>query len=49
MNDYNTQVAAKNEQMDAFTAALGGVGTPEEYKRVAKYFEDRHDHLKARV
>lgn len=40
-------VAAKNEQMDALTAALGAGGTPEEYKKVAQYYEDRHDHLKA--
>lgn len=40
-------VAAKNEQMDAFTASLGSNGTPDEYKKVAQYYEARHDYLKA--
>jgi len=41
------EVAVTNEQMEAFTTALGKEGSHDEYKRVAQYYDARNDALKA--
>ena len=41
------ELATTHDVMDALATALGKEGTPDEYKRVAAYYEGKQQHHKA--
>lgn len=41
------EAASTNDHMEVFTAALGADGSPSDYKKVAQYYEERGDPMRA--
>ena len=41
------QLARERSEMDVFVSCLGDTGTPEEYRRLAKFFEKENDFARA--
>eukprot|EP01116_Phalansterium_solitarium_P013666 TRINITY_DN3106_c0_g1_i10.p2 TRINITY_DN3106_c0_g1~~TRINITY_DN3106_c0_g1_i10.p2 ORF type:complete len:1339 (+),score=616.68 TRINITY_DN3106_c0_g1_i10:197-4213(+) len=49
LSDEAFVLAQKHNEMEKYTDVLGNAGTPEEYKRVAQYYESKNDLLNAGV